>query len=251
MKRVSVIADKESRTYRILLRFEPIKETRAIRGYPLDSFILVSVADFRPFPRHQQSQQTTQPATPRECVEYVTRLLRGGIILNGIQYNFYGHSNSQLKSRTCLLHAATKQEISRMVEAFGDFSKMKTVAKKAKRLGLLFSDARAAVEVSPDRCEDIADVETSDYIFTDGCGLISPRLARELARRTRIMFRSVRYTPSVYQLRYRGYKGVVAVDPTMRDGKTLLKLRRSMKKFSGGDDYSFCVVEYSKVMECC
>ncbi|KAI8648971.1 RNA-dependent RNA polymerase [Fusarium keratoplasticum] len=142
--------------------------------------------------------------------------------------------------------AASKEEISRKVEALGDFSKMKTVGKKAKRIGLLFSSATAAMTISPDRCEDIADVETADYVFTDGCGLLAPSLARELARRTRILFRNNRYTPSVFQIRYRGYKGVVTVDPRMAKHKALLKFRKSMKKFSGGENHSFAVVDYSK-----
>lgn len=37
------------------------------------------------------------------------------------------------------------------------------------------------------------------------------------------------------------------VDPTMRDRQHLIKFRKSMKKFSGGIDNSFAVVEYSKV----
>nr|RBQ95109.1 hypothetical protein FVER53263_05746 [Fusarium verticillioides] len=123
---------------------------------------------------------------------------------------------------------------------------MKTVGKKAKRIGLLFSSSKAAMIINPDRCEDIPDVERDQYVFTDGCGLIAPSLAQELARRRRIIFRDSRYTPSVFQLRYRGYKGVVTVDPRMKKEKALFKLRKSMKKFSGGDDYSFAVVEHSK-----
>ncbi|KAK1978655.1 hypothetical protein LZ30DRAFT_207598 [Colletotrichum cereale] len=41
--------------------------------------------------------------------------------------------------------------------------------------------------VGPERCEDIADVETADYVFTDGCGLVAPHLAQELARRMGIV----------------------------------------------------------------
>lgn len=143
--------------------------------------------------------------------------------------------------------AASKEEISKRIEALGDFKKMKTVGKKAKRIGLLFSSAESIMTIDPERCEDIPDVESTDYVFTDGCGLIAPKLASELARRSRILFRDSRYTPSVFQIRYRGYKGVVTVDPRMQKQKAWLKFRKSMKKFSGGGDHSFAVVEYSKV----
>ncbi|KAJ4289446.1 hypothetical protein N0V88_006926 [Collariella sp. IMI 366227] len=170
-----------------------------------------------------------------------------GIVLQGVHYNFYGHSNSQLKSRTCYLYAAPRDEISRRIESLGDFAKMKTVGKKAKCIGLLFSTAKVAITIQPGRVEDIPDIETADYIFTDGCGLIVFKPTQDLARRVGIVFRDRRYTPSVFQIRYRGYKRVVTVDPTMDTNKTVfLKMRRSMKKFAGGDDYSFSVVEHSK-----
>jgi regulator of nonsense transcripts 1 len=240
----------------IVLTLETALDNRAIRGDPLNRFLVVSIAEFRAQPPRAQGSQsspsdtrdTLQPVTPREFADYATKLLKAGVTLQGVHYNFYGHSNSQLKSRTCFLYAAPKEIISRKVEALGDFAKMKTVAKKAKRIGLLFSTAKVAMIVSPDRVEDIPDIESADYIFTDGCGMIAPVLAQELSRRVGIVFRDRRYTPSVMQIRYRGYKGVVTVDPTMSsDKKTLLKLRKSMKKFAGGEDHSFSVVEHSKV----
>ncbi len=255
----------------VLLKLQRISLNRAIDTDPLDSFILISFASFRP--RVPQpltadgkinngkkddsktnagkatagSGSDARPATARESADYIVKLLRSGITINGVQYNFYGHSNSQLKSRTCFLYAAPKPNISQKVEALGDFTKMKTVAKKAKRIGLLFSVAEMATTVQADRCEDIQDIETKDHIFTDGCGLISPQLARELVRKVGITFRNVRYTPSVFQIRYLGYKGVVMLDPAMK-GETLVKFRKSMKKFSGGNDFSFSVVDYSKVV---
>ncbi|KAK3903257.1 RNA dependent RNA polymerase-domain-containing protein [Staphylotrichum tortipilum] len=252
VKTISLITTKGRNE--IVLSFETAEDNRATRGDPLNKFLVVSIAELRPQPPAQDSapaaggpRQSLTPLTARECAEYATRLLKAGVKIQGVHYNFYGHSNSQLKSRTCFLYAAPREEITRKVEALGDFAKMKTVAKKAKRIGLLFSTAKVATTITPDRVEDIEDIETADYVFTDGCGLIAPRLAQELARRVGIAFRDRRYTPSVMQIRYRGYKGVVTVDPTMAANKqVLLRMRKSMKKFSGGDDYSFSVVEYSK-----
>lgn len=247
------LSTKDAR-HRLDLRYGPVDMNRAIQDLPLDRYLIVSLAEFRSLRGASPSSSSEgtadkvlQPTTARECSDYAVKLLKAGISIQGVHYNFYGHSNSQLKSRTCYLCAASKEEISRKVEALGDFSKMKTVAKKAKRIGLLFSVARAAMQVDPKRVQDIPDIEVGDFIFTDGCGLIAPHLARELSRRTRIVFRNMRYTPSVFQIRYRGYKGVVTLDPTMGKGGPWLKMRKSMKKFSGGDDLSFSVVEYSKV----
>jgi hypothetical protein len=248
IKSITVVANSSKQ--QIALRFQPVSLNRAINADPLDRFIIISFSDFRP--RVPQSTTTgensteTSLATARESADYVVKLLRSGITLNEVHYNFYGHSNSQLKSRTCFLYAAPRPETSKKVDSLGDFTKMKTVAKKSKRIGLLFSVAQVATVVDPHRCQDIEDIETKDYIFTDGCGLISLHFAHELSRKVGIAFRNVRYTPSVFQIRYRGYKGVLMLDPSMK-GQTLIKFRKSMRKFSGGSDYSFSVVEYSKV----
>ena len=174
VKTISVVNTRNIQ--QILLTLEPVEENRAIRADLLSKYLLVSFAKFRPPPRKSTAGSAWQPSTPSECVYYAVRLLRAGISLQGIVYNFYGHSNSELKSRTCFLYAASKEDISRKVESLGDFAKMKTVAKKAKRIGLLFSTARVAKIVKPDRVKDIPDVESIDYIFTDGCGLISPHI---------------------------------------------------------------------------
>lgn len=129
----------------------------------------------------------------------------------------------------------------------GDFSKLKSVGKKAKRIGLLFSSAEVALDLPPDRCQDINDVATKQYIFTDGCGLISVQLANHLAQKRNILFRNRRYLPSVYQIRYRGYKGVLTLDPTLR-GQIQVQFRASMRKFKNSPDYSLAIVDYSKVL---
>ncbi|KAK3360901.1 RNA dependent RNA polymerase-domain-containing protein [Lasiosphaeria ovina] len=148
-----------------------------------------------------------------KCIDYSTRLLRAGIQLQGFHYNFYGHSNSQLKSRTCFFFAAPNSAIQAKVDALGDFGSMKTVQKKAKRIGLLFSVADVVMTINPSRCEDISDIEKADYVFTD---LVAPKFAQHVARRISVKFR-IRYTPSVYQVRYRGYKGVATTDPRMKE----------------------------------
>ena len=250
IKSVSVVSNSTQQI--IVLRFTKTSVNRATINDPLNKFISISFADFRlqssvtDSPEKRGEGLSTTPATSKESADYVTRLLQHGITINGVKYNFYGHSNSQLKSRTCFLYAASKEQIAHKVEDLGDFSKMKSVAKKAKRIGLLFSAAEIACIVQPEFCEDIPDVASRDYNFTDGCGLISENFARLLTQTMNIKFRNQRYPPSVFQIRYRGYKGVLMIDPTMKN-KTKIKFRESMRKFKGGDDLSFSVIEYSKV----
>ncbi|KAG5766517.1 hypothetical protein H9Q72_005445 [Fusarium xylarioides] len=237
IKAIALQTDLKECKHSMILKVQPNTPNRATSKHPADQLMLFSLEAFKPLvfgaaAKEQQPAPDLQPRTRQEVSDYSIKCLRAGIILNGVHYNFYGHSNTQLKSRSCFLMAATKEEISRLIEDMGDFTKMKTVGKKAKRIGLLFSSSKTAMIINPDRCEDIPDVETDEYSWRG---------------RTRIVFRDSRYTPSVFQLRYRGYKGVVTVDPRMKKQKALLKFRKSMKKFSGGDDYSFAVVEHSKV----
>lgn len=279
VKLVAVVSNKTKQV--ITLRYDRTPGNRILSMDPANRFVLISFADFRlrypegsteaeregqrraeqdalrrggaapPRPRPATGRLIpSQETPPKESADYIVRLLQTGIELNGLRYHFYGHSNSQLKSKTCFLFNAPPDEISRKIESLGDFSKMKSVAKKAKRIGLLFSNAKVAIKLDPERTEDIGDVETKDYIFTDGCGLVAPSWARELAKKSGIVYRNKKYTPSVLQIRYRGYKGVLMLDPRMDDGERtkLVKFRMSMKKFSGGDDYSFAVVGHSKVI---
>lgn len=229
----------------IKLRLETAPSNRVTWSESLDRFLLLSFGDFRlREPSLRDGQVSLAPA--RDSSEYISRLLKTGIKLNGVQYYFFGHSNSQLKSRSCFMFAATRQEIAHKIEAMGDFSGMKTVAKKAKRIGLLFSSAEMATALDPDRCEDIDDVTLGDYCFTDGCGLMSKQLAKLAVQRRNIVFHNQRYQPSVFQIRYRGYKGVLMIDDAMR-GKIQARFRHSMRKFTAHGDISLSVVDYSKV----
>jgi hypothetical protein len=245
IKCLSIVSSPQRQ--QITLHFEKAPLNRVIRDESLDRLILLSFTDFRLQWPAPNADEASRPATGRENGDWITKMLVSGISINGITYNFFGHSNSQLKSRSCFLYAASKEEISIKIEAMGDFSKLKSVGKKAKRIGLLFSSAEVALSLSPDRCQDIDDIVIKEYIFTDGCGLISAQLANHLAQVRNIVFRGRRYLPSVYQIRYRGYKGVLTLDPTLR-GQIQIQFRASMRKFKDSPDYSFAAVDYSKVL---
>jgi regulator of nonsense transcripts 1 len=94
--------------------------------------------------------------------------------------------------------------------------------------------------------EVVDDIELSGYNFTDGCGLVGAKTARVLSQKLSIVSRNTRYHPAVYQIRFKGYKGVVMLEPQMPP-QYWFQFRRSMRKFSGIRDQSFAVVEYSKV----
>ena len=248
IKSVSVVSNQGKQE--MTLRFQKQSPNRAVESDILDHFISISFEKFRlqyprTDPQSETSQSSSQQAPPKESADYISRLLSTGLSLNNVRYRFYGHSNSQLKSKTCFLYAGTTEEISNKIDALGDFSKIKSVAKMAKRIGLLFSTAEVATQLQPDRCEDIPDIIKGEYMFTDGCGLISSHMAQLLVQKLNICFRNKRYKPSVFQIRYRGYKGVLELEPKLQ-GQTLVQFRDSMRKISGTPDLTFSVVEYSK-----
>lgn len=206
--------------------------------------LLLNVERFRLSPnRHEQGDASN---TSSHTADYISRFLKAGIILDRIQYNFYGHSTTQLKSRSCFLLAGSKEEIARRIESAGDFSSITNVEKKVKRIGLLFSNAQVLCNIDPATCEDIEDIQNDGYNFTDGCGFISEKFGKDLARRYNMLYRNKRYLPSVFQIRYRGYKGVLSLQRSM-EGKVVMQFRESMKKFNNGQDMSFSTIEHSKV----
>ena len=71
----------------------------------------------------------------------------------------------------------------------------------SKRIGLLFSSAQIDYNLDPRWVADISDISVGDEVFSDGCGLISKRLAVQLSKRKQIIYRGARYTPTVFQIR--------------------------------------------------
>lgn len=148
------------------------------------------------------------------------------------RYVFFGHSASQLRQRVCYLYSIKLEPAENIINEFGDFSRIKTVAKRAARIGLLFSTAGETVSLRAEDIRRIDDVERNSHTFTDGCGYISPAVAEEVTALLGIAdkYRHQKYNyPSVFQVRLMGCKGVLAVKPSLEKG---VEIRKSMEKFS-------------------
>ncbi|KAJ7166539.1 RNA-directed RNA polymerase [Mycena crocata] len=227
---------------KITFEMQKLPNNRILQSDDRSKFILLSFGTLR------------FPETPiRATGDYIARLLKSGLFLNGVQYRFYHHSNSQLRSRSCFLRRANSDaELDARIYRLGDFERLLSAAKRAKRIGLLFSEAQVDYKLTPEAVKDIEDIRSGDELFSDGCGLISKWLAVELAKKKKIIFRGVRYTPCVFQIRYLGYKGVLMLHPQLDvDRRTtpgphhLVHFRKSMKKFSTTQNTTFSVVDHS------
>lgn len=80
------------------------------------------------------------------------------------------------------------------------FSGIQTVAKRIKRIGLLFSGIRPIDLKRGLRYEVVPDIERQGVCFSDGCGLHHPKFGKEVARFVDVKHRGGRYWPSVYQV---------------------------------------------------
>ncbi|XP_048571282.1 probable RNA-dependent RNA polymerase 2 [Triticum urartu] len=160
----------------------------------------------------------------------ILSILKEGFCIGPKKYEFLAFSASQLRGSSVWMFASNDslkaEDIRRWM---GNFEEIRSVSKCAARMGQLFSSSRQTLEILPRDVEEIPDIEvTTDgtkYIFSDGIGKISERFAKEMACRIGLDYTN---PPSAFQIRYGGYKGVVAVDP---DSFRNLSLRPSMKKF--------------------
>ncbi|TFY74672.1 hypothetical protein EWM64_g9340, partial [Hericium alpestre] len=241
----------------ITLQLTQFPSNRVVYADEKDKLILASFERLR-FP----------DVKPSVSSDYVVRFFKAGLFLNGVQYRFYGHSNSQLRSRGCFLRQANSdEELDRRLYAMGDLEKIINIAKRAKRIGLLFSGAEIDYQLDPKYVGDIDDLMVGDENFSDGCGLISKRLwyrsfnfipkhvrttygcvlySVQVSREKRIIFQGKPYSPCVLQIRYKGYKGVLMLHPLLdQEKKHLVEFRKSMKKFNATADNIFSVVNYS------
>ncbi|XBH85410.1 hypothetical protein VPH35_073329 [Triticum aestivum] len=178
----------------------------------------------------------------------ILSILKEGFSIGPKKYEFLAFSASQLRGSSIWMFASNDSlKVEDIRRWMGNFEEIRSVSKCAARMGQLFSSSRQTLEILPRDVEEIPDIEvTTDgtkYIFADGVGKISERFAKEMACRIGLDYTN---PPSVFQIRYGGYKGVVAVDP---DSFRNLSLRPSMKKFESKSKM-FNITSTSKSQPC-
>ncbi|XP_058724418.1 RNA-dependent RNA polymerase 1 [Vicia villosa] len=175
----------------------------------------------------------------------ILSILRNGLDIGGRKFEFLAFSSSQLRENSLWMFARTTTGVTAnsIREWMGDFSRIKNVAKYAARLGQSFGSSTETLSVSRYEIETIPDVKVknTEYVFSDGIGKISLELARRVAKKC-----GYDSMPSAFQIRYGGYKGVVAVDPT---SYWKLSLRESMHKYDSENE-KLDVLACSKVQPC-
>ncbi|KAG0628256.1 hypothetical protein M758_1G013200 [Ceratodon purpureus] len=183
----------------------------------------------------------------------ILSVMREGVMLAGKKYEFLAFSSSQLREQSFWMFASNDDITAHGIRAWmGDFLDIRNVALCAARMGQCFSTSTATLEVHRDEVEDIPDVVRVDpetdieYNFSDGIGKISKELADKVTRKCGFRRMGVGLTPSAFQIRYGGFKGVVAVDPY---SEKKLSLRPSMNKFSS-THIGLEILSWSKYLPC-
>ncbi|KAF7132752.1 hypothetical protein RHSIM_Rhsim09G0088800 [Rhododendron simsii] len=226
---------------------------RVLRHYhqDIENFLRVSFVDEE---GKKMFSTDLSPRTPFSSEEKRTQIywrilsvLRDGIVIGNKKFDFLAFSGSQLRDNSAWMFASrnglTAAEIRNWM---GDFHRIRNVAKYAARLGQSFSSSTETLSVGRHEIEDIPDVEILQdgikYVFSDGIGKMSAEFAHRVAKKCGLK----RSTPSAFQIRYGGYKGVVAVDPTSRKK---MSLRPSMCKFESINT-KLDVLDWSKYHPC-
>uniref|UniRef100_M8BB58 RNA-dependent RNA polymerase n=1 Tax=Aegilops tauschii TaxID=37682 RepID=M8BB58_AEGTA len=223
---------------------------RVVRNYAddLDNFLRISFVDedFEKLRSTDLSPRSAPGNNARRTALYnrILSVLSNGITIGNKHFEFLAFSSSQLRDNSAWMFASHPGlSASDIREWMGNFRNIRNVAKYAARLGQSFSASTETLKVHKYEVQVIPDVKNgTKYVFSDGIGTISADFADEVSKKCKL----ARFTPSAFQIRYGGYKGVVAIDPTSH---WKLSLRGSMSKFPS-DNITLDVLAYSKYQPC-
>ncbi|EJD54735.1 RdRP-domain-containing protein [Auricularia subglabra TFB-10046 SS5] len=182
---------------------------------------------------------------------HVLPILRDGLTLGGRLFKFLAYSQSGLKQhweQVWLVHTFTDalghtHSASTIRASLGTFTKdERCPARVGARMSLAFSATVPSGSLSVARLRNLPDIGGDGHTcMTDGAGLIS-RAAMDrawihfcAARGRRGRTAELPPAPSVIQVRVKGAKGVLLVDPTLQGLRIVV--RPSMVKFSAGEQY--------------
>ncbi|KAL8689171.1 MAG: hypothetical protein Q9224_004705 [Gallowayella concinna] len=161
-------------------------------------------------------------------------ILRNGIKVGGRLYEFLGFSHSSLKAQTCwflapFMEGDTRVDADLIISKLGDFSHIRSPARCAARIGQAFMETSSSIAIGTTIVEEVDDVERNDRVFSDGVGTCSSKVLEMLQQATRRSGDSFTRMATIFQIRFRGAKGVISLDNRLEGH--ILRLRPSMIKY--------------------
>ncbi|KAG1792180.1 RNA dependent RNA polymerase-domain-containing protein [Suillus plorans] len=174
-------------------------------------------------------------------------LLKDGFELAGKHFDFLAYSSSALREHAVWFVSSFQHDTKGLVNAhtirssLGDFSGcIYSPSKYAARMAQAFTATDPSVKIHRSQWSEMPDIVENGVMFSDGVGTVSDELG-DLIWKTLCEARRDGGThavkPSAYQIRFLGFKGVVAVDKQLKG--IHLRLRESMNKFKDhGEEYA-------------
>ncbi|KAF9890609.1 hypothetical protein FE257_005740 [Aspergillus nanangensis] len=171
-------------------------------------------------------------------------IMQQGIQIAGRTYTFLGFSHSSLRGHAVWFSApfidsdGHLQTSSSIIKALGNFAKFTSPARCAATIGQAFSETAHVLPLRDNRIlvETIPDVRSAHRVFSDGVGTI----LQEVVDRIWASIPHKKGTPSCFQVRLGGAKGMLALDSTIHG--SIIRMRPSMIKFDTDDmgDLGIC-----------
>lgn len=198
---------------------------------------------------HQKLMKLTFNITLADETNLFCRsVLERGIFCHQRVFFFLGHSENQLKKRSCFLMSASHEKIHELLAQFGDFLGERNLGKRARKIGMLFSKMNKPLRLTAANYK--VEPDTKRRVFRshelpDGCGFMSQEFSTEVQK----VF-ELDYQPSAVQVRYRGIEGMLVLKEDLMEFK--VQFHNSMKKFvtpeeNMSEDFNFAdVVDHSR-----
>ncbi|CAG7851523.1 Probable RNA-dependent RNA polymerase SHL2; AltName: Full=Protein SHOOTLESS 2 [Serendipita indica DSM 11827] len=175
----------------------------------------------------------------------IGEFMKNGLLVAGRRFEFLAYSSSALKEHAVWFMTpfttsdgqyVTSESIRR---SLGDFSKViYCPSRYGARLSQAFSSTEPSITIKVNEIRFIPDKESDQgSLYTDGVGTMSPQVAEEIwakyteprSKRSRRRLK----TPSAFQIRLGGLKGMLCVDSRLQ-GRVVC-VRDSMNKFHSND----------------
>ncbi|KAL4172771.1 hypothetical protein KRP22_007933 [Phytophthora ramorum] len=201
---------------------DPAPSNRVFRHWGSENFMYVYFRD---------DNMERLDYTSGTILERVRNVLNAGIevphVKGGHKFRFLGCSLSQVRNSSAIFTFLDHNKVRSWI---GDLSQLASPAKYLKRLGQAFSSTKETFRVNQSVLDyPVKDIENELYTFTDGCGEIALIGAESIKETLHLG-----YTPSAFQIRLGGAKGVLVVSDlanTNVSREDSVVLRESMSKF--------------------
>ena len=184
----------------------------------------------------------------KTLLEIHESLMKNGLMVGTRIFKYLNKSNSQIKNGGGWffnLEGTKFNSTDEIMNEMGNFSTIKNKYKNAIRRGQCVSSTTPIIKLKKENIKLIPEIKSSNgkYIYSDGIGKISLCLANKCFEKLKNNDSNINYSSAI-QIRLGGIKGVVAIDPKLKN-KDIICYRNSMKKFES-ENYELGIIKISK-----